>query len=146
MPDGRAGTRARTCKSAALQVLRGADEPLHCLPMAQMTAARGPLTSSGRLSDQKMAAQLYTDVSSCGDASLIVQVRWRTFGLRGRDQLRSPAGQASALAAYYERSEPLCASYTSQPIPRIGAAPGMYSRPLCSNVSGPASQCRRASD
>src|SRR5688500_1512513 len=99
MSEGRSQAPVRTFKSAALQVLQDAGEPLHYRVIAERAAARGLLTSRGRTPDQTMAAQLYSDINSRAAVSLFVQIRRGVSGLRGRDRpSAAPPGPPGARA------------------------------------------------
>ncbi len=69
-------------RDAALQVLKDAGEPLHAEEIARRVLEQGLWSTSGKTPAATVAARLYTDLKTNGDASPFVLVSPQTFGLR----------------------------------------------------------------
>ena len=83
-------------KSAAIQVLKEAGEPLHAREIAKKIHAEGLWESAGKTPDATVSARLYSDIKSNGDKSSFVKVGPQTFALRDSTEMSSGAEPAPA--------------------------------------------------
>ena len=69
-------------KTAAIEVLKKAQSPLHARVITDQIIAAGLWQSSGKTPEATVSAQLYSDIKMNGDKSPFVKVAHQTFALR----------------------------------------------------------------
>ena len=83
-------------KSAAIQVLKEAGEPLHAREIAKKIHAEGLWESAGKTPDATVSARLYSDIKSKGEKSSFVKVGPQTFALRSSPEEPNNGGRSPA--------------------------------------------------
>ena len=83
-------------KSAAIQVLKEAGEPLHAREIAKKILAEGLWESAGKTPDATISARLYSDIKSKGEKSSFVKVGPQTFALRSSPEEPNNGGRSPA--------------------------------------------------
>jgi len=71
-----------TVKTAAIEVLKKAQSPLHAKAITDQIISAGLWQSDGKTPEATVSAQLYTDIKKNGDKSPFVKVALQTFALR----------------------------------------------------------------
>ncbi len=71
--------------SAAIEVLKRAEKPLHAKEITELMIAGGLWTTKGKTPDATVGARIYCDIRDNGNKSPFVKVGPQTFDLRNRD-------------------------------------------------------------
>jgi len=90
-------------QNAAIEVLKGAGQPLHAAEIAKLIIESGLWKSNGKTPEATVSARLYSDIKNNGEKSPFVKTAPLTFALR--DSTERNGGTASVLAPA-EKSAP----------------------------------------
>ncbi|WP_244155830.1 HTH domain-containing protein [Desulfofustis glycolicus] len=91
-------------QAAALEILKGAERPLHAKEIAERIMAAGLWHSEGKTPDATVSARLYSDIKRNGDKSPFIKVGPQTFALR--DSTSVSSGAAPVPATIQKAPEP----------------------------------------
>jgi len=92
-------------KTAALQILTEAKQPLHYKEITRIALEKGILETEGATPDASMNAQLITDVNKKGEGSDFIKTAPSTFALNPNKKILEPKKQKKVLEEEAEEEE-----------------------------------------
>jgi restriction system protein len=93
-----------SAQSAAIQILKETNKPLHATEIAKLIIETGLWKSDSKTPEATVSALLYSDIKSNGEKSPFVKVGPQTFALR--DSTETEVDTASALALVEKTPKP----------------------------------------
>jgi restriction system protein len=94
--------------SAAIEILKKAESPLHAKDLTSQMVAEGLWKSDGKTPNATVSARLYSDIKNNRDKSPFVKVGPQTFALLDSEEIPSGAGPVPAVVE--EPSKPSAAN------------------------------------